>query len=451
MGIRFCAGPEKKENLILNDDFFKTAHEVLQGSNEEYLSLLDVKNDYHCLCYDDKHLDKYIKFCIILRSSEESKTYIEKRYPVVTIVSFNEIAYYLFLLFQECGCEVNCVGELWDSFVPKRYITELKQGFTICCEGNYGLNIEACGFWKNSFPEYEFQFLYDLYKKMLIDKSIYNKKWKTICEANDYIRNLIESGNPFFAARLGNTEAAICMEYLKETYSEKWIRWMYSTSGFYSLDGKNTKDLDEYASITIKAIKNCDVHLCRFENEISLINEFANENSINVDWYDLYTELSSASWLGALKGKKILIISNLEKTVQLQMKNKSRLFLDPKTIPDMELLFYTPPQTQCGNHSIKENWFKIFNSVVEDISKLDFDIAIIAAGAYGYPLAFEIKNKIKKQAIELCSGIYPLFGVKIKAQTIIKRVSKYYNDYWIFPVEETPDYYMKIENGAYWG
>lgn len=451
MGIRFCAGPRKKESLILDNDFFRVAHKKLLDSNEEYLSLIDVKNNYQCLCYNDKHLDKYIKYCIILRSSKESKCYIKKHFPTVTIVSFNEIAYYLFLLFLESGCEVNCVGELWVSFVEGKYISDQNKGFIICCEGNYGLNIEECGCWKNSFPENEYKFLYDLYQKMLIDKKIYNKKWESLLSANDCIKNFIESGKPFFAARLGNTESAICMEYLKGIYSEKWLRWIYTTSGFYSLDGICTMELDKYASITIKAIKNCDVHLCRFENEISLVNEFANVNSVNVDWYDLYTELSSTSWFSALKGKRVLIISNLEETIRLQMKKKRYLFSDPETIPDMELLFYAPPQTQCGNHSEKESWFETLYSVVTDISVLDFDIAIIAAGAYGYPLAYEIKNKLKKQAIELCSGIYPLFGIKIKAQTIIKRVSKYYNGNWIFPVEEAPDYYMKIEDGAYWG
>ena len=80
---------------------------------------------------------------------------------------------------------------------------------------------------------------------------------------------------------------------------------------------------------------------------------------------------------------------------------------------------------------------------------IDFDIAIIAAGAYGYPLAAEIKN-MGKQSIELCSGIYPVFGIKVKTQLIIRKISSMYNDNWIFPIETPPKNYMNIEKGAYW-
>lgn len=452
MGMRFCCGSRNEHTAIISsNDFFCVAHKQLLNMKEEYLTILDKEKNYLCLCYDDKHLDKYIKYCILMKSSSVSKNYIKEHYPVVTIVSFNEIAYNLFLMFSESGCQVNCVGELWEFFVEKKHVGQKKEGYVICCEGNYGLRIDECGRWKNSFPEYEYKFLHDLYQEMLIDKKIYDKEWKDFSSANNSIKDLIGLGGPFFAARLGNTEAAICREYLNGIYSEKWIRWMYTTSGFYSIDGICTDDLDEYARITIDAIKNCDIHLCRFENEISLINEFAKEDSINVDWYDLYTDLSRTSWVSALKNKKVLIISNIEETIKIQMKKKEGLFSDSETIPDMELLFYTPPQTQWDNHSAEVSWFEILQSVITDISLFDFDIAIIAAGAYGYPLAYEIKNKLKRQAIELCSGIYPLFGIKIKAQTIIKRVSKIYNNNWIFPVEEAPNYYMKIEDGAYWG
>jgi hypothetical protein len=56
-----------------------------------------------------------------------------------------------------------------------------------------------------------------------------------------------------------------------------------------------------------------------------------------------------------------------------------------------------------------------------------------------------------KQAVELCSGIYPIFGIKVKTQAIIRKVSIMYNENWIFPIEEPPKEYMRIEKGAYWG
>ena len=115
----------------------------------------------------------------------------------------------------------------------------------------------------------------------------------------------------------------------------------------------------------------------------------------------------------------------------------------------MNTIFYDAPQTQLGEKQGFKNWFEAYDKVVKDIKNIDFDIAIIAAGAYGYPLAAEIKN-MGKQSIELCSGIYPVFGIKVKTQLIIRKISSMYNDNWIFPIETPPKNYMNIEKGAYW-
>jgi hypothetical protein len=87
--------------------------------------------------------------------------------------------------------------------------------------------------------------------------------------------------------------------------------------------------------------------------------------------------------------------------------------------------------------------------MINDIQKIDFDVALIACGSYGYILSSKIKN-MGKQAIELCSGLYPIFGIKNKTQIIIRKVSKMYDKNWIFPIEEKPNNYMNLEKGAYW-
>ena len=137
------------------------------------------------------------------------------------------------------------------------------------------------------------------------------------------------------------------------------------------------------------------------------------------------------------------------KTIKRQYSRKELLFQSKNILPDMDMLFYDAPQTQLGNKSGYKNWFEAYEKIVTDIRKIDFDIAIIAAGAYGYPLAAEIKA-MGKQSIELCSGIYPIFGIKVKTQLIIRKISQMYNSYWIFPIEAPPKNYMNIEKGAYW-
>ena len=244
---------------------------------------------------------------------------------------------------------------------------------------------------------------------------------------------------------------SITQEFLYGSYSQKWLNWLYSTSGFFSTNGQNLSDVDRYAQMTLDAVSNCDINCCRFDNEIGIINIQGLKESVNVDWYDLYTDFNPQNtWLSALENKKVLIISSISNSIRKQYKNKDKLFTHCNLLPVIEIIYYPTLQTQLGRNCGFKSWFNAYEKMLYDIESIDFDIALIAAGAYGYPLASDIKD-MGKQAIELCTGIYPIFGIKVKTQAIIRKVSMMYNKNWIFPIEEAPKEYMKIEKGAYWG
>lgn len=452
MGLRFCNGIRDNYSIVCNHDMFITAHHLLYESGMKYISILDNSGNYICSCYDDLHLDMLIKYCLILQSSYDALTVLHNQFPQVTIISFNEVSYKLYMLFKEAKCEVYCIGDLWEYFVDESNIVNKSIGFTVYTEGNLGIPISESGMWKNAFPLNEYNFLNKLYDDELDNHKIYNRNWIPNNQSNEILAQLILSGKPFMAARLGNTEAAICREYVQGYYTEKWLNWLTSTSGFFSTSDSLIADVDHYSRLTIEAVRECDINMCRFENEISIINSFSKSDAINVDWYSLYTDLNTNSWIGALKKKKVLVISSATETIKYQYQNRLKIFNGEQVLPEMELQYYIPPQTQLDNNVNQyEDWFDAFENMCLDISELSFDVAIIAAGAYGYPLAAFVKNKLKKQSIELCSGIYPIFGIKVKTQLIIRKVSSMYNDSWIFPIENKPDNYQKIEDGAYWG
>lgn len=202
--------------------------------------------------------------------------------------------------------------------------------------------------------------------------------------------------------------------------------------------------------MTINAVKNCDINFCRFENEITIINKFSSPNSINTDWYNAYTDFHlDLFWSKAISGKRVLIISSFNETIKFQLSKKTNDAILFNHIADAEFIYYDTLETQFGLTNEFSDWFSAYEKVRKDISQIEFDIAIIAMGAYGYILASDIKN-MGKQAIELCSGLYPLFFIKNKTQAIIRRVSKMYDANWIFPIDTPPENYLKIEKGAYW-
>ncbi len=86
----------------------------------------------------------------------------------------------------------------------------------------------------------------------------------------------------------------------------------------------------------------------------------------------------------------------------------------------------------------------------ERIRCIDFDIAIIGAGAYGLPLASFIKNMGKK-AIHLGGATQLLFGIKGKRWDNLPYFRKLYNENWVRPLpDEIPDNFQAVESGCYW-
>ncbi len=451
MAIRFCKGTsndfDKYPKVRINKDFFSFAHKLFIDQEVEYLTVCSGDKPI-AFCYNDEKCDVHLKRVFALHHSSAANAELcclQK----ATIVSFNEIAYHMYLLLSAAGVDVFVKGDLWSDFVEGALVVEETVGHGFFCEGNEGLSLNDLGRWRASFPHEEYDYIENLYRKLLRNNSLYNLPMLEKAEVNQLVTEKIYKAEPFMIARLGNTEAMIAQEFISGSLSNTWTRWLLNTSGFYTTnDQRVTDQIEEYAQLTLNALDDCDIHLHCFESAINLINSYSATESCLADWYDLYVDFDEYSWTHALKSKRVLVVSSIGDTIDIQYNKRDSLF-SINALPDFEIVHYRMPETQLGNGYVGYSWFELLNKIVSDISKIEFDVALISAGAYGYPLASSIK-KMGKVVIELCSGLYPLFGIKNKTQQIIRRVSKHYNDNWIFPIETPPAQHEKIEKGAYW-
>jgi hypothetical protein len=81
---------------------------------------------------------------------------------------------------------------------------------------------------------------------------------------------------------------------------------------------------------------------------------------------------------------------------------------------------------------------------------MEFDVAIIGCGAYGFPLAAHVKH-LGKKAVHLGGATQVLFGIKGKRWLERDAVSQLINEHWVFPSEdETPAQFKNVEGGCYW-
>ena len=170
--------------------------------------------------------------------------------------------------------------------------------------------------------------------------------------------------------------------------------------------------------------------------------------------------LLGESWLYKLNDKKVLIVHPMKNTIVHQM-----TYLD-KIWPGLsfgEIIVVNPPYSPYVT-GIKEydSYFVALDYLKQEISKINFDVAIVGAGAYSLPLLAFIKNEKKVPSVHLGGNTQLIFGIKGNRWDVDYEKShegrcwlrnNFYNsnNYWIKPLAaDTPPQSELCENSCYW-
>lgn len=109
-------------------------------------------------------------------------------------------------------------------------------------------------------------------------------------------------------------------------------------------------------------------------------------------------------------------------------------------------------QSIAGTKVDYATWFDAYRFMCDEMSRIEFDICLIGAGAYGLPLASFAKS-LGRQAIHLGGVTQVLFGIKGKRWEVLYADSTalFFNEHWVRPMEsETPANVSRVEKGCYW-
>lgn len=286
-------------------------------------------------------------------------------------------------------------------------------------------------------------------------------------EANDFILQKLLSHDPIMIAKFGTIELDYLSQYLcfsKKKYSlsdyvgyisglkpclwwePKDLEGLCSNAGFFPNDKRLLAHFyDEY----IQSISNIDVLGSYIQQEKLFDKELSNAVRVNLDGY--YAPFFYKNpWTKALAGKKVLVVHPFSEDIQNQYQKKDSLWKDKDILPDFELITYQSVQSMLGIKTQFYTWFDALEKMKDDISKIEFDIALIGCGAYGMPLASFIKN-MGKHAIHLAGWTQILFGIIGKRWEDIPNVAAFFNDSWIHPSSQyRPQSADCIEHGCYW-
>ena len=287
---------------------------------------------------------------------------------------------------------------------------------------------------------------------------------RTIMEnesASEELAKLITSGQPLAVGRIGLFEMAAMRMYefgIKKKYPLVMDN-IYNCAGFFPNDINLG---DQFLLIMKDSLKEMDL-LAPFHQfcEDYFIDHYTKKNIIiskNESVFEI-CKLENV-WTKALRGKRVLVISPFIETIRQQYEKREFLFPGKEILPEFgELLTYKSLMTIGDMRDDRfATWFEALEYMKREILSIDFDIALLGCGAYGFPLAAEIK-KAGKQAVHMGGVLQILFGIMGKRWDgtrtggplhIREDIAKYYNEYWTYPMEERPKEASKVEYGPYW-
>jgi hypothetical protein len=288
--------------------------------------------------------------------------------------------------------------------------------------------------------------------------------------SDDIIAGAIESGEPKLIGRLGGTEARVlgCHfdifrgKSLWDPFStvfsilmyKKRLRQLRNGAGVYPISRRVTQS---FVAEQLEALRAVDV-LGTWGTTFTWVEKYPLKNpevrSVShhsvAPWVEIFEwgPKSLKTWASSLSGKKILVISGFSQSFKSQHERIKKVF--PENIyPSFHAEFITAPISQGGINDGR-TWVDHLERMKNEMESIDFEVALISAGAYALPLAYHAK-KLGKIGITCGGELQLFFGVIGKRWEHMEKVTKYQNEYWVRPSEsERPENWREIENGCYW-
>lgn len=305
-------------------------------------------------------------------------------------------------------------------------------------------------------------------------KDVVNSKCESDAdEASNMIYKMLITDVPCMIARFGAFELSIIINYLNIKNSEKnflnYIKgieneWWWNQSLINSLKTNagffppTIHNIEKFCKLMLDEKNNVDI-LASWLDQEKYLADGMHAKKIRIILLDPFW--STKPWTLALKDKKILVVHPFIETIKRQYKNREFLFKNKNILPKFKSLNVIKAVQSIGEGDNRFlDWFEALEYMKSEIDKIDYDICLIGAGAYGFPLAAHVKRKGKK-SIHMGGSLQLLFGIRgkrweapeygvggpVKKNDYLNLINKY----WVRPNEnEKPNAANDVEGACYW-
>jgi hypothetical protein len=284
--------------------------------------------------------------------------------------------------------------------------------------------------------------------------------------ASDLIREKLAAPDPCMIARIGHTELKLSVKHWNQR-NRSCLRNIYDyvnggpepfwfddniklemrySSGFFPC---TDRALNRFADQFLRDLTQTDVLGSWLNGETKLVPYLVQAKTVRL--VDLEPYFHRDPWTTALSGRTVLVIHPFEASIRRQYEKREVLFDDPRILPPFTLKTLKAVQSLGADTMGFETWFAALDWMCARVREIDFDVALIGAGAYGLPLAAQVK-RLGKKAVHLGGAMQIMFGIQGKRWDEWPQYQKLYNNHWTRPLpEEVPASNRDFDGGqAYW-
>ena len=191
------------------------------------------------------------------------------------------------------------------------------------------------------------------------------------------------------------------------------------------------------------------------KQEINYLRQL-HPSQIHIPLRSLEPYYTENSWMRALEGQRVTVVSSFADTMKEQVKKHIQLWEGKYVLPTADWKFvrsYYCPRIAKGRCQWPEgitSWESAVDYLEAEVLATHPRVVLLGCGGLAMPLAMRLKKK-GILSIILGGAVQILFGIKGKRWESHPVISQFFNDSWVFPSDdETPGGYEKIEGGCYW-
>lgn len=288
------------------------------------------------------------------------------------------------------------------------------------------------------------------------------KRWfldrRPVIDGCILLHHAILESKPYAAGKMGSTEANAVLDFLKRQrarqsgrtpkgYRPYIFHTLFLNSGVFP---QEQECFDLFCDAYLKVVTRCDLLACwDVAGEAEILSRYG-KSTILVKQNCLEPHLLQEPWTAALKEKKVLVISPFVDSIRSQYARRDELWANSKLLPSFELLTIRAPFSAGLVKPQDADWFAATARLQAEMDTMDYDVALIGAGAFSLPLAVHAKSR-GRIGVHLGGPLQILFGIYGGRWLQYKEYARIINRSWVRPSpEETPGDFQTNENGCYW-